>query len=234
MLETTQLQSGYGASQVLFGVDLSIRSGQVVTVLGRNGMGKTTLLKTILGQLPVRGGDVKFDGQSIAGWNPDRIARAGIAIVPEGRQCFPNLTVAEHLTAFACNRNPKAHKTWTPERVYDFFPRLRERVSNMGNQLSGGEQQMLAIGRALVTNPKLLILDEASEGLAPKVREEIWNCLAVLREEGQTILLIDKYVERLMALSDHHIILERGKLVWQGNSEALGADRTLWTRYLGV
>ncbi|EJC61804.1 ABC transporter ATP-binding protein [Alcaligenes ammonioxydans] len=234
MLETTQLQSGYGASQVLFGVDLFIRSGQVVTVLGRNGMGKTTLLKTILGQLPVRGGDVKFDGQSIAGWNPDRIARAGIAIVPEGRQCFPNLTVAEHLTAFACNRNPKAHKTWTPERVYDFFPRLRERASNMGNQLSGGEQQMLAIGRALVTNPKLLILDEASEGLAPKVREEIWNCLAVLREEGQTILLIDKYVERLMALSDHHIILERGKLVWQGNSEALGADRTLWTRYLGV
>ena len=234
MLETTQLQSGYGASQVLFGVDLSIRSGQVVTVLGRNGMGKTTLLKTILGQLPVRGGDVKFDGQSIAGWNPDRIARAGIAIVPEGRQCFPNLTVAEHLTGFACNRNPKANKTWTPERVYDFFPRLRERASNMGNQLSGGEQQMLAIGRALVTNPKLLILDEASEGLAPKVREEIWNCLAVLREEGQTILLIDKYVERLMALSDHHIILERGKLVWQGNSEALGADRTLWTRYLGV
>ncbi len=234
MLETTQLQSGYGASQVLFGVDLSIRSGQVVTVLGRNGMGKTTLLKTILGQLPVRGGDVKFDGQSIAGWNSDRIARAGIAIVPEGRQCFPNLTVAEHLTAFACKRNPKANKTWTPERVYDFFPRLRERASNMGNQLSGGEQQMLAIGRALVTNPKLLILDEASEGLAPKVREEIWNCLAVLREEGQTILLIDKYVERLMALSDHHIILERGKLVWQGNSEALGADRTLWTRYLGV
>ncbi len=234
MLETTQLQSGYGASQVLFGVDLFIRSGQVVTVLGRNGMGKTTLLKTILGQLPVRGGDVKFDGQSIAGWNPDRIARAGIAIVPEGRQCFPNLTVAEHLTAFACNRNPKAHKTWTPERVYDFFPRLRERASNMGNQLSGGEQQMLAIGRALVTNPKLLILDEASEGLAPKVREEIWNCLAVLREEGQTILLIDKYVERLMALADHHIILERGKLVWQGDSDALGADRTLWTRYLGV
>lgn len=234
MLETTQLQSGYGSSQVLFGVDLSIKAGQVVTVLGRNGMGKTTLLRTILGLLPVRGGDVKFDGQSISGWNPDRIARAGIAIVPEGRQCFPNLTVAEHLTAFACKRNPKASKIWTPERVYDFFPRLRERASNMGNQLSGGEQQMLAIGRALVTNPKLLILDEASEGLAPKIREEIWNCLAVLREEGQTILLIDKYVERLMALADHHIILERGKLVWQGNSDALGADRTLWTRYLGV
>ncbi|WP_341667650.1 ABC transporter ATP-binding protein [Alcaligenes sp. SDU_A2] len=234
MLETTQLQSGYGASQVLFGVDLSIKAGQVVTVLGRNGMGKTTLLRTILGLLPVRGGDVKFDGQSISGWNPDRIARAGIAIVPEGRQCFPNLTVAEHLTAFACKRNPKATTTWTPERVYDFFPRLRERAANMGNQLSGGEQQMLAIGRALVTNPKLLILDEASEGLAPKIREEIWNCLAVLREEGQTILLIDKYVERLMALADHHIILERGKLVWQGDSDALGADRTLWTRYLGV
>ncbi|WP_454004450.1 ABC transporter ATP-binding protein [Alcaligenes sp. Marseille-Q7550] len=234
MLETTQLQSGYGSSQVLFGVDLSIKAGQVVTVLGRNGMGKTTLLRTILGLLPVRGGDVKFDGQSISGWNPDRIARAGIAIVPEGRQCFPSLTVAEHLTAFACNRNPKASKAWTPERVYDFFPRLRERASNMGNQLSGGAQQMLAIGRALVTNPKLLILDEASEGLAPKIREEIWNCLAVLREEGQTILLIDKYVERLMALADHHIILERGKLVWQGDSDALGADRSLWTRYLGV
>lgn len=234
ILQAQQLQGGYGASQVLFGVDLSIQAGQVVTVLGRNGMGKSTLLKTVLGLLPIRGGDVYFDGQKINGWTPDKIARAGIAIVPEGRHCFPNLTVKEHLTAFAANRNPKSTNTWTPEKVFEFFPRLLERQHNMGNQLSGGEQQMLAIGRALVTNPKLLILDEASEGLAPKIREEIWQCLDVLRAQGQTILIIDKYVERLMKLADHHIILEKGVVVWQGDSEALGADRGLWERYLGV
>src|SRR5699024_7323487 len=164
----------------------------------------------------------------------DRIARHGMAVVPEGRQCFPNLTVMEHLTAFADRRNPVAETEWTPQRVLDLFPRLAERAQNMGNQLSGGEQQMLAIGRALVTNPRLLILDEATEGLAPMVREEIWQCLGQLREAGQTILVIDKYVERLLGLADQHVIIERGKVVWQGTSAQLDADRALWTRYLGV
>lgn len=234
ILQIERLESGYGASQVLFGVDLQIQAGQVVTVLGRNGMGKSTLLKTLLGMLPVRAGSVLFEGQNTKGWSTDKIARAGVAIVPEGRMCFPNLTVKEHLTAFTAQRNPKATQEWTPEKVFDFFPRLRERQHNMGNQLSGGEQQMLAIGRALVTNPKLLILDEASEGLAPKIREEIWQCLDVLRAQGQTILIIDKYVERLMKLADHHIILEKGRVVWQGDSIGLAADQSLWERYLGV
>ncbi|CUJ34405.1 ABC transporter ATP-binding protein [Achromobacter xylosoxidans] len=234
MLSIESAQSGYGASQVLFGVDLQIGAGQVVTLLGRNGMGKTTLLRTLFGQLPLRGGRIHFSDQDISGWSPDRIARTGMAIVPEGRQCFPNLTVREHLTAFVAARNPAIGEPWTPERVFELFPRLGERARNMGNQLSGGEQQMLAIGRALVTNPRLLILDEATEGLAPKIREEIWNCLARLRQAGQTILVIDKYVERLLSLADRHVILERGKVVWTGDSAALDADRGLWERYLGV
>lgn len=234
ILEAKSIESGYGPSQVLFGVDLSIKSGQMVAVLGRNGMGKTTLLRAILGLLPLRKGSVQFAGQDITGWPPDRIARIGVGIVPEGRLCFPNLTVKEHLTAFVANRNPDIQMPWTPERVFEFFPRLAERSQNMGNQLSGGEQQMLAIGRALVTNPRLLILDEATEGLAPMVREEIWQCLAQLRQTGQTILVIDKYVERLLSLADQHVIIERGQVVWQGDSAALDADRSLWTRYLGV
>ena len=234
MLAIESVKSGYGASQVLFGVDLEIGAGQVVTLLGRNGMGKTTLLRTLFGQLPLRGGKIHFTGQDISGWSPDRIARAGVAIVPEGRQCFPNLTVREHLTAFVAGRNPDIGEPWTPDRVFELFPRLAERARNMGNQLSGGEQLMLAIGRALVTNPRLLILDEATEGLAPKIREEIWNCLARLRQAGQTILVIDKYVERLLSLADRHVILERGKVVWTGDSQALDSDRGLWERYLGV
>jgi branched-chain amino acid transport system ATP-binding protein len=234
MLSIESAQSGYGASQVLFGVDLQIGAGQVVTLMGRNGMGKTTLLRTLFGQLPLRGGKIRFVDQDISGWSPDRIARTGMAIVPEGRQCFPNLTVREHLTAFVAARNPAIGEPWTPERVFELFPRLGERARNMGNQLSGGEQQMLAIGRALVTNPRLLILDEATEGLAPKIREEIWSCLARLRQAGQTILVIDKYVERLLSLADRHVILERGKVVWTGDSAALDADRGLWERYLGV
>jgi branched-chain amino acid transport system ATP-binding protein len=234
MLCVQNIQSGYGLSQVLFDVSLEIGAGEVVAVLGRNGMGKSTLVRTIFGQLPLQAGRLSFGGEDIAGWTPDRIARLGLAIVPEGRQCFPNLSVREHLTAFAARRNAFTNQHWDLERVFEMFPRLRERQSNMGNQLSGGEQQMLAIGRALVTNPRLLILDEATEGLAPLVREEIWQCLARLREAGQTILVIDKYVERLIKLADRHIILERGRVVWQGSSAALDADRSLWTRYLGV
>ena len=234
MLCVQNIQSGYGLSQVLFDVSLEIGAGEVVALLGRNGMGKSTLVRTIFGQLPLKVGHLSFGGENISGWTPDRIARLGLAIVPEGRQCFPNLSVREHLTAFAAQRNAFTNQQWDLERVFEMFPRLRERQSNMGNQLSGGEQQMLAIGRALVTNPRLLILDEATEGLAPLVREEIWQCLARLREAGQTILVIDKYVERLIKLADRHIILERGCVVWQGSSAALDADRALWTRYLGV
>jgi len=234
MLSIKNIQSGYGLSQVLFDVSLEIAVGEVVAVLGRNGMGKSTLVRTLFGQLALQAGALQIDGQDIAGWSTDRIARLGLAIVPEGRQCFPNLTVREHLTAFAAQRNAALVQQWDAERVFAMFPRLRERAGNMGNQLSGGEQQMLAIGRALVTNPRLLVLDEATEGLAPLVREEIWHCLARLRQEGQTILVIDKYVERLIKLADRHVILERGRVVWQGTSAALNADRTLWTRYLGV
>ncbi|MEI8401522.1 MAG: ABC transporter ATP-binding protein [Alcaligenaceae bacterium] len=234
MLSIKNIQSGYGLSQVLFDVSLDIAAGEVVALLGRNGMGKSTLVRTLFGQLALQAGSLQVDGQEISGWPTDRIARLGLAIVPEGRQCFPNLTVREHLTAFAAQRNAASVQQWDAERVFEMFPRLRERAGNMGNQLSGGEQQMLAIGRALVTNPRLLVLDEATEGLAPLVREEIWQCLARLRQEGQTILVIDKYVERLIKLADHHVILERGRVVWQGTSAALNADRALWARYLGV
>jgi branched-chain amino acid transport system ATP-binding protein len=169
----------------------------------------------------------------IDGWRADRIGRTGIALVPEGRQCFPNLTVDEHLVAFFANRRGVA-EPWTPARVYELFPRLLERSKNLGNQLSGGEQQMLAIGRALVTNPRLLILDEATEGLAPLIRDEIWACLARLRNEGQSVLVIDKYVEKLIALADHHTIIERGQVVWRGSSAELDADHGIWHRYLGI
>jgi branched-chain amino acid transport system ATP-binding protein len=186
-----------------------------------------------MGLTPARSGLIEFRGRRIERERPDRIARAGIALVPEGRQIFPNLTVRENLEAFADNRAARA-EPWTVKRVFDMFPNLSERREALGNQLSGGEQQMLAIGRALVTNPHLLILDEATEGLAPLVREEIWRCLAALRKGGQTILVIDKYVERLVALADRHTIIERGRVAWQGSSAELAADRGLWHRYLGV
>jgi branched-chain amino acid transport system ATP-binding protein len=233
LLEISGLEAGYGASQVLFGLDLTIAAGEVATLLGRNGMGKTTTVRAVLGLVRVSAGSVAFDGERIDGWTPDRVARSGIAVVPEGRQIFPNLTVEENLAAFAANR-AGAHEPWTPRRVFELFPRLAERRRHMGNELSGGEQQMLAIGRALVTNPRLLILDEATEGLAPLIREEIWRCLQALSVGGQTILVIDKYVERLIALAKHHTILERGRVVWQGTSEALAADHGVWRRYLGV
>ena len=233
LLEVAGLEVAYGASQVLFGIDLAMAEGEAATLLGRNGMGKTTTLRAICGLEPVKAGRIRFMGEDIAGWRPDRVGRAGIALVPEGRQCFPNLTVDEHLVAFYANRRRLA-SPWTPKRVYDLFPRLAERTKNLGNQLSGGEQQMLAIGRALVTNPRLLILDEATEGLAPLIRDEIWACLARLRSEGQSVLVVDKYVEKLIALADRHTILERGRVAWRGSSGELDADHGIWHRYLGI
>jgi branched-chain amino acid transport system ATP-binding protein len=233
LLHTRALEAGYGASQVLFGIDLDIGQGEVVALLGRNGMGKSTLLKTLAGALRPRGGAVHFGGRDTTARDADAIARDGLAIVPEGRHCFPNLSVREHLQAFADRRNGSADP-WTLERLYALFPRLQEREHHLGHQLSGGEQQMLAIARALSTNPRLLILDEATEGLAPVIREEIWRCLRTLKAAGQTILVVDKYVHRLMDLADRHLILERGRVVWQGGSAALAADRSLWTRYLTV
>lgn len=236
LLEVSQLAAAYGTSQVLFDISLTIREGEVATLLGRNGMGKTSTVRALCGMLPLLpmgGGAIRFAGRNIAGKRPDRIARLGVALVPEGRQVFANLTVKEHLAAFAANRFNRPDP-WTADKVFAFFPQLAERQNHLGNRLSGGEQQMLAIGRALTTNPRLLILDEATEGLAPLIREEIWTCLASLRAAGQTILVIDKYVKRLIALADHHSIVEKGRIVWQGSSTALDADHGIWHRYLGV
>ena len=233
LLELQDVQAGYGQSQVLFGMHCAIAPHSVATLLGRNGMGKTTTVRTILGLTPAFGGSIRFRGERIERLPPERIARMGLAVVPEGRQIFPNLSVRENLQAFAANRC-HSEQPWTLERVYHLFPRLQERQHNMGNQLSGGEQQMLAIGRALMTNPHLLILDEATEGLAPLIREEIWQCLAALRAQGQTILVIDKYVQRLIELADSHTIIERGQPVWQGSSAQLAQEPALWQRYIGV
>ena len=233
MLELEGIESGYGAKRVLFGVSLAVNEGEVVTLMGRNGMGKTTTVNSIMGFCRPNAGSVRFLGQEIAGAAPHRVAQRGIGLVPEGRQIFPNLTVHENLVATAANRR-QAAPCWTAERVYELFPRLAERRRNMGNQLSGGEQQMLAIGRALLTNPLLLILDEATEGLAPLMRQEIWNCLAQLKTAGQSILVIDKNVAALTQLADRHYILEKGAVAWSGDSAALRADPELWHRYLGV
>jgi branched-chain amino acid transport system ATP-binding protein len=233
LLSVQNLRVSYGASQVLFDIDAQVQPGEVIGLLGRNGMGKTTLIRSIIGLKGIQSGSVAFEGQPVHGSRPDAIARMGVAVVPEGRQVFPNLSVDEHLSAFANLRHARG-KPWTPEAVYELFPRLAERKANMGNQLSGGEQQMLAIGRALVTNPKLLIFDEATEGLAPLIREEIWHCIERLRQAGQTLIVVDKYVSRLVRIADRHIILEKGKVAWQGSSEALAADQDIWHRYLGV
>lgn len=235
MLDVLGLEAAYGASQILFGVDLRIGAGEVVSLLGRNGMGKTTTVRTITGLMPPRGGAVSFAGQAIAGLPAYRVAQAGIGLVPEGRQIFPNLSVRENLIATA--RPPRVGsptEPWTLERIYQLFPRLAERQSNMGNQLSGGEQQMLAVGRALMTNPRLLILDEATEGLAPLIRAEIWRVLGTLKSAGQSILVIDKNVEALTRIADRHYILEKGRIAWSGDSASLRADDTLRRRYLGV
>jgi branched-chain amino acid transport system ATP-binding protein len=230
MLELENIEASYGASQVLFGIGFRVDAGEVVTLLGRNGMGKTTTVRTIMGLLKARAGQVRFDGETITGLPAYRVAKAGIGLVPEGRQIFPNLTVRENLIATA----RPVPGGWTLDKVHGYFPRLAERADNMGNQLSGGEQQMLAIGRALMTNPKLLILDEATEGLAPLIRQEIWRCLGALKAERQAILVIDKNLDALLKLADRHVVIEKGRIVWQGASADLAADPAVQHRYLGV
>ena len=233
MLTIERLEAAYGVSQVLFGIDLAVERGRLVTLLGRNGMGKTTTERAVMGLLPPRAGRVRFEGRALHGLPPHRIAQAGLGLVPEGRQVFPNLTVRENLVATAANRRG-AVEPWTVERVFALFPPLSTRARGMAGTLSGGEQQMLAIGRALMTNPALLILDEATEGLAPLIRVEIWRCLERLKAGGLSILLIDKHVEALTRLADHHYVLEKGRVVWSGTSAELRARADVQHRYLGV
>jgi branched-chain amino acid transport system ATP-binding protein len=233
LLDVEGLETCYGLSQVLFGMTLSVRSGEMVALMGRNGMGKTTTIRSIMGLTPPRAGAVRFAGKDVQGLASFRIAQLGIGLVPEGRQIFSNLTVRENLVAASANRLGNSD-AWTLDKIHALFPRLAERGGNMGNQLSGGEQQMLAIGRALMTNPRLLILDEATEGLAPLIREEIWNCLSMLKARGQSVLVIDKNVEHLARIADRHYIIERGRAVWSGTSEQLMADADLQHKYLGI
>ena len=232
MLEVVGLEAGYGDGRVLFGVELAVGAGEVVTLLGRNGMGKTTTLSTIMGILRAQGGTVRFGGAPIHHLPAYRIARLGLGLVPEGRQIFPNLTVRENLVATAADS--EKHGQWTLDTVLDLFPALRERLGSLGALLSGGEQQMLAVGRALMTNPRLLLLDEATEGLAPRIRDEIWRVLARLKAGGQAILLVDKNITPLLRLANRHYILEKGRTVWSGSSAELAAATELQHRYLGV
>jgi len=233
LLQIENLQAAYGRSQVLFGVNLEVYSGTVVSLLGRNGMGKTTTIRSLLGITQASSGRVRFSGQEVQQWPAYRISRLGIGLVPEGRQIFPLLTVRENLLATAANRH-NLNSAWDLQKVYDLFPILQNRRDQLGKSLSGGEQQMLAIGRALMTNPKLLILDEATEGLAPLIRDEIWRVLESLKEQGQSILLIDKNLEQLMRLVDQHFLMERGRIVWEGTSKELRQNPELIRRYLGV
>ena len=233
MLEINGLETAYGQSQVLFGMQLSVGEGEVVTLLGRNGMGKTTTLSSVMGLVPALSGSIHFQNQEIRELPSYKIAKTGLSLVPEGRQVFPNLTVMENLVATASNR-ARSENPWNLERVFDLFPRLPNRIHHMGNQLSGGEQQMLAIGRALMTNPRLLILDEATEGLAPLIRNEIWNCVRNLKSAGQSILLVDKNIEALTRIADRHYIIEKGKVVWDGTSSQLQDNTELQHRFLGV
>jgi branched-chain amino acid transport system ATP-binding protein len=233
MLSVDVLEAAYGASQVLFGVSLDVGAGEVATLLGRNGMGKTTTIRAIMGLLPASAGQIRFQGRPIHRLPSYRVAQAGLALVPEGRQVFPNLTVRENLVATAANRAARPDP-WTVEKVFELFPSLVARARTLGGSLSGGEQQMLAIGRALMTNPHLLILDEATEGLAPLVRAEIWRCLTRLKAAGQSILLVDKNVRILTRVADRHFILEKGRIVWRGTSAELAAREDLQHRHLGV
>ncbi|GMO12583.1 MULTISPECIES: ABC transporter ATP-binding protein [Bradyrhizobium] len=233
LLEVDGIETCYGLSQVLFGLSLSIKPGEMVSLMGRNGMGKTTTIRSIMGLTPARSGSIRFAGAEVRQLPSYRIAKLGVGLVPEGRQIFPNLTVRENLVAAAADRFSSPNP-WTLAAIYVMFPRLAERAANMGNQLSGGEQQMLAIGRALMTNPKLLILDEATEGLAPLIREEIWNCLSLLKSRGQSILVVDKNVDHLARICDRHFIIERGKTMWSGTSDQLLAEPDLQHKYLGI
>jgi len=233
MLKVEGLQASYGASRVLFDVSLHVGTGEFVTLMGRNGMGKTTTIRTIMGLLPASGGSVYFEGADVTGRAPEIVARLGVGLVPEGRQIFPTLTVRENLIATAADRFKRANP-WTLERVVALFPRLGERHAQWARTLSGGEQQMLAIGRALMTNPKLLILDEATEGLAPVIRAEIWTCLEALKREGQSILVVDKNVGVLRRLADRHFVIERGRTVWSGDGQALDRDREKVNGWVGL
>ncbi len=233
MLELRGVEAAYGRSQVLFGIDLEVGAGEVVTLVGRNGMGKTTTVRCIVGLLGLRSGAVTFEGRRIEREPSYRICQAGIGLVPEGRQIFPNLSVRENLICHGVSR-ARSETRWTFERVLQLFPRLAERINHGGNKLSGGEQQMLAIGRALMTNPKLLILDEATEGLAPLVREEIWRCIESLKRERQAILLIDKNLDRLLEIADRHVVIEKGRVAWSGTTPEFLADATVSQRYLEI
>jgi branched-chain amino acid transport system ATP-binding protein len=233
MLRVEGLQASYGRSRVLFDITLAVGQGELVTLLGRNGMGKTTTIRCIMGLTPPRSGTVEFENTVVAGWLPEAIARRGLGLVPEGRQVFPLLTVEENLVATAANRRALA-QPWMLADVYRLFPRLKERHTQYARTLSGGEQQMLAIGRALMTNPLLLILDEATEGLAPVVREEIWDCIALLKSRGQSILIIDKNLHVLKRLADRHYVIEKGRTVWSGSSADMDRDRELVHRYVGL
>ena len=234
LMEVQGLDAGYGKSQVLFGMQLRVGAGQCATLLGRNGMGKTTTIKSIMGLIKPSRGEVRWKGRDIRAREPHAVARLGLGLVPEGRQIFPNLTVRENLVATAATRHRGGAGYWTLERVHQLFPRLAERANNFGNQLSGGEQQMLAIGRALMTNPELLILDEATEGLSPLVRQEIWAALSRIKAEGMAILIVDKNLAPLLKLAEHHNIVEKGQVAWSGSSEQLRGDYQALNRYLSV
>jgi branched-chain amino acid transport system ATP-binding protein len=233
LLEVADIETSYGLSRVLFGISLVIAPGEMVSLMGRNGMGKTTTVRSIMGLTPARAGAIRFAGADIRALPSYRVAQLGLGLVPEGRQIFANLTTRENLVATAANWRG-APDPWTLDKVCDLFPRLAERLDRMGSQLSGGEQQMLAIGRALMTNPRLVILDEATEGLAPLIRDEIWACLTRLKAAGQSILVIDKNVDALTRIADRHYIIERGRVVWSGNSQTLAASPDVQHRYLGV
>ncbi|NDV85140.1 ATP-binding cassette domain-containing protein [Aurantimonas aggregata] len=231
MLRIEGLEAAYGESRILFGIDFDVEAGEVVTLLGRNGMGKTTTVRSIFGLLKPTGGRVMVDGEDVTGKEPHLIARGGLGLVPEGRQIFPTLTVEENLVA---THRASATSHWDLPAVYRLFPRLKERRRNHGDQISGGEQQMLAVGRALMTNPRLVVLDEATEGLAPLIREEIWTCLAAIKNEGAAILVIDKNVEALSRFADRHVVIEKGRVAWTGTTEELRASPDVKDRFLHV
>jgi branched-chain amino acid transport system ATP-binding protein len=233
VLRVEGLQAGYGRGQVLFDVRLKVGRGELVTLLGRNGMGKTTTIRSIMGLIPRRWGTIEFDDKPIDGWPPEAIARSGVGLVPEGRLIFPTLTVEENLIATAANRLRRSD-AWTLHEIYRLFPRLAERRTQFGRTLSGGEQQMLAIGRALMTNPSLMIFDEATEGLAPVIRGEIWSCIALLKSRGQSILVVDRNLQVLQRLADRHYVIEKGRTVWSGSSAEMERESEAVRRYLGL